>query len=890
MKQVEEVLGRVAAAIVEASVRHVALTLGLSLLLTIASLYGAVTMLEVDTDSDRLLAAHLPVRQTNIALAEAFPALQNNLVVMIEADDAEDARDAALELRERLAAEPGRYPEIFLPGFGDYYDDFGLYHLDRADLDTLSMRVDQAGPLLATLAERSELPILLAALSHIISSAEGIESLGDDGQRVLDHLIHAISAFNQGAHAPIDWDELLFDDIDLGHTSPQLLFVKPAGDLTQMPPVLAALEHIRAMVPQLEQRPGLRVRVTGDRATHTEEMSLIIHEVAVAGAASLFLVAFVLFYCLRSVRMVIATVLTLLVGLAWTAGLAAVAVGRLNALTSAFAVLYIGLGVDFGIHFALGYLDQRARRVPGPAALRATGAGVGSSLFVCAVTTATGFYAFIPTEYSAVADIGIISGTGVFLGLLATLTFYPALIRLRLGESHGGSTAGRVGLPSFPLRHPRLVCGAAALVALVSSVASFSVRFDFSTLKVRDPRVESVQALADLLQDPELSVWTIDVIARDVEEAAAVSAQLEQLEGVDEVRSALGFLPDDQSDRLTIFQQMRADFVTPVELTDEERGEGLEQLTAVEYTIEGYGVALDIDADLRGDVADDLPVLASAEQLREVLAVLLTRLRDGELTTEELDALEADVFGDLDEVVEDVVDALPTRPVSLEDLPDDLLARYVSADGRARVEVTSNANLNERGELERFSDIVHSVRPDAGGPAAGTVALGRAIVSSLQQALVSAVVVIALVLLLLSRSIKYTIITLVPLAIGSVTTAAVSVFADIPFNFANVIVLPLILGIGVDSGIHLVHRHRSGLLGASNLLVTSTARAVLFSALTTVVSFATLAFSNHQGIASLAQMLCVGVLVMLASNVIVLPAILVLIDGGGEPDGAGDCP
>ena len=239
-------------------------------------------------------------------------------------------------------------------------------------------------------------------------------------------------------------------------------------------------------------------------------------------------------------------------------------------------------------------------------------------------------------------------------------------------------------------------------------------------------------------------------------------------------------------------------------------------------------------------------------------------------------------------MLEDIVDALPTRTVTIDDLPADLMMRYVAADGRVRVEIFSDANLNDHGELVRFSDLIHAVRPDAGGPVPGAVALGRAMISSLQEALVTAVIVIALGLVLLWRSIKYTLFTLAPLAIGSVGTAAVSVVADIPFNFANVIVLPLILGIGVDSGIHLVHRHRMGLGDVRNLLSTSTARAVLFSALTTLISFATLALSNHLGISSLAKLLCVGILLMLLANMIVLPALLAWLDGARDLDRPAD--
>jgi hypothetical protein len=848
--------------------------------MTVGSAYLAST-LEVDTDSDRLLSSDLPVRQTNLALAKAFPDLRHNLVVMIEADDAPDARAAAEELAAQLAEEPERYPGVFLPGDAPFYEDFGLYYLDREELDDVAGRIEQAGPLLAALAERPELPTLLGALSHVVESVDGLPSLEEDGRRILDRAAQAVERFNEGGRAPIAWGDLLFEDLGADHDNPQLLFVRPVGDLTQLEPVAQAIIDIRAFAGDLEPRPGLRVRVTGDRAVHTEEMSLVVNEAILAGAASLVLVTLILFYSLRSVRLVIATVLTLLVGLTWTAGLAGLAVGELNALTSAFAVLYIGLGVDFGIHFALGYLEQRSRGDAPAFALRAAGQNVGSSLIFCALTTAIGFYAFIPTAYAGVADIGIISGTGVFLGLIATLTFYPALIRLGLGESVKLASAPlqklEIRLPTFPIRYPRAVCAGAAVVTLTCGASLAWVRFDLNPINVRDPRVESVQALKDLLLDRERSVWTVEVLTRNLDEALALAPRIEALEGIESVLTVESFLPEDQDERLAIFDQMRSDLASPVELTDDERGEGTDRLTAIEYTIEGYGVALDIDADLRGGEDGEDPIFEAAERLREAILVFDRRLRD-EAPPPDVDALEADLFGELPVLIADVNEVLPARTVTLDDLPDDLRRRYLAPDGRARVEVFSTLDLNEPGALERFSDVVHSVRADAGGPAAGTVALGRAIVESLRQALATAVVVISVLLMLLWRSVKYMGITLAPLLVGAVTTAAVSVFADVPFNFANIIVLPLILGIGVDSGIHLVHRHRTGLRGAENLLRTGTARAVLFSALTTITSFATLALSNHLGIASLGQLLTIGITLMLGANVIVLPAILTLVD------------
>jgi hopanoid biosynthesis associated RND transporter like protein HpnN len=877
----ERVFGRLAAALVEACSRHPWVVLLLCSLFTAGSIHVALTILEIDTDADRLLSPELSVRQTNLALAEAFPDLQNNLVVMIEADLPADARAAAEELAVKLAGDPVGFPGVFLPGDAPFYDDFGLYFLERDELEDLAARIEKAGPMLATLTERPELPILIGALTHVIVSVDGLSSLGSDGQRILDHFALAVERFNEGERAPIPWADLLFEDVGAEHENPQLLFVRPVGDLTQMEPVLQAMATIRALSRDIEPRPGLRVRITGDRAVHTEEMSLVVGEAILAGCASLLLVTLILLHCLRSLRLVAATLLTLLIGLAWTAGLAGIAVGQLSALTSAFAVVYIALGVDFGIHFALGYLEQRRLGEVRRPALGTTGRNVGSSLLLCALTTAVGFYSFIPTDYSGVADIGIISGTGVLLGLVATLTFYPALIALGLGEARSfPASAGRrldIGLPTFSTRRPRVVCIVVAIVTIGCGAALFQVRFDTNTLAVRDPRVESVQALEVLLSDHERSVWTIDVLTSDLAEARALAPRLEALEGVDHVNSVESFLPDDQEGSLAIFEQMRSDLTTPYELSDEESGEGYDRLTALEITIEGYGVELDLDADLRGGLGDDAPLVGAAERLREALLDLHGRLGN-EVGPRDVAALEKDVFGKLGSLMDDVLGVLPKRTVTLDDLPRDLKRRYLAPDGRARVEVFSATDLSEPGALERFSDLIHAVRPDAGGAAAGTVALARAITASLRQALATAVVVITLLLFVLWRSVKYTLVTLIPLLVGSVTTAAVSVFADIPFNFANIIVLPLILGIGVDSGIHLVHRHRMGLANGQNLLATSTARAVFYSALTTVASFGTLALSNHLGIASLGQMLVVGVTLMLLANVFVLPAVLKLLD------------
>jgi hopanoid biosynthesis associated RND transporter like protein HpnN len=877
-EKLEQRLGRMAGGIVEASRTHPRSTLLVCALVTILAAVAAATQLSVDTDPDFMTSPDLEFRKTNAALRTAFPQLQNNFVVLVEAESGDDARAAAEELAGLLQGNPEHYSYIYLPGADPFFRDNGFFYLDPAEIEPMAERFERVGPLLTALAEQPRLATLLAAVSAAGASEAGLDSLGSDGGRILENVAAAVESFNRDEAAAVAWDDLLSPAPSVGHQNPQVLFVQPTTDLSDIDAALESLAKVRAAAAAVAPRSGLRIQVTGDRAVHTEEMSLLLDEILVAGLLSLALVILILFLALKSFRLLIATVLTLLAGLVWTAGFAGLLVGRLNMLTTTFPVLYIGLGVDFGIHFAMGYLEGRRRSEPTDEALRLTGQRVGSSLLFCTLSTAVGFFAFIPTSYAGVAELGIISGTGIFLSLLATLTLYPAFIELGMGESEKLLTSRlarmQLALPTFPIRRPRSVCAVAFLVTLASLAALPMVQFDMNPQSVRDSRVESVQALEELLGNGEISAWTIEFLLDDREAAEAAVTRLEALPEVRRVHSPDGFLPADQAAKLALFERMRGALAASPNNGSLESGRvpGL----SLQQAIASYGAMLEARS-ARG-VASDAPLSAEIARLRIALDELARRLA---VDTAALDlaALDRAVVGGLTPTLAGLQHALPARELTLSDLPESLTRRYLASDGRVRVEVFSSLDLRERGGLEDFADAVESVQSAAGGPVVATVELGRAIIESLRQAFITALVVIAGLLLLLWRSPKYTIITLIPLLIGSVMTAAFTYLADMPFNFANVVVLPLLLGIGVDSGIHLVHRHRMGLFGADTILRTGTAQAVFFSALTTIVSFSTLGFSNHLGIASFAQLLTVGIGFMLAANLLVLPAILEWLEG-----------
>jgi len=595
-------------------------------------------------------------------------------------------------------------------------------------------------------------------------------------------------------------------------------------------------------------------------------------QAAAAGLASFVLVGGILFAGLRSPRLVFSTLATLVVGLLLTAGYSALAVGHFNMISVAFAVLFIGLGVDFGIHLCLRYRELISAGLGHEDALRDTARDVGTSLALCALTTAIGFFAFVPTDFVGVGELGIISGGGMVISLFCTLTLLPALLSLgpRPARAEGTTAPVWTGrLVALPVRFPRTVRAVALVLGLGSVLLLPQARFDNNPLNVRDPSSESVQTLRELLEEGARSPWSLNAIAPDLASAEALAAKLRKLDTVDRVVTVSDFVPREQSEKLSIIEDL-ALFLTPLEPAGGGKSAAPEEeLEALHHLREEVGKLAEADVNPATS--------ARAAKLDAALDRYFAKLgSEGDAQeVADLDALESSLLQSLPEQLRILESALSAGHVTLQNLPDALLSQMVTHDGRVRVEIFPKHDLVDHEALAKFVDSVKAVDPDVAGSASEMVESGRTVVRSLRQALLSALVAVTLLVFALWRRVTDTALVLIPLALASSLTVATAVLLEIPFNFADVIVLPLLLGIGVDSAIHLVHRARvTGDPGS--LLSTSTARAVGYSALTTIASFGTMGFASHLGLATLGQLLTLGVTYTLLCNLVVLPALITL--------------
>jgi hopanoid biosynthesis associated RND transporter like protein HpnN len=620
----------------------------------------------------------------------------------------------------------------------------------------------------------------------------------------------------------------------------------------------------------------LRVRLTGDIAMEFEELQSVTRGAKMAGLLSLVMVSIVLFAGLRSFKLVSAALITLIFGLIWTAGFAALTVGHLNMISVAFAVLFIGLAVDFAIHFCLRGRELLLAGNPLSAALPETARDVGSSLVLCAVTTAIGFYAFIPTDFSGVAELGLISGTGMFIGLIANLTVLPALLtvmRFRAAPQPAAAAAPgrapRQGILAFAMRHSRVVRVAALLAGLGSIALLPRIGYDRNPLNLRDPSSESVATFREMLAQDDHSPWSLKVLAPDRAAAEKAVSRLKSVKGVKAAVTIDDFVPADQPDKLDIIEDIQY-IVGPSLVPGQPAGPGpdpAEKLSAVETFSRRLSAWIKING------AKLIPT-SPARQLAHELKLFLIRVEttDAHRKKQLLGNLSASLLGSLPGRLESLQLSLEAAPFGIRDLPADLVRRWVTPDGRYRVEILPRQDLNNNRAMLNFINTVTKIEPDATGyPVViheGSLVVARAF----KKAFTLSLAAIVLLLLVLMPKKSDAFLVLLSLVLSALFTGACMALFKLSLNFANIIALPLILGIGVDNGIHMVHRYHTVGRNPQALLHSSTVRGIVFATLTTICSFGNLAVSPHLGMASMGKLLTIGIGASLLSTLVILPA------------------
>ena len=836
--------------------------------LTLALGAYAATHLGVNSSPDAMVADDVPFRANERRFEETFRDPGNEILLAIDGETASAAGRAADALAARLAARKDLFALVDVVGGGEFFDRNALLYLSTDEIESFADRLAGVQPFLAEVGRDASVVGIAELLAQAVEAGSAGTDVGLDLAGALDRVTRGVEAAVAGQQAPDPWGDALIGGSLSESARHRIVSASPYEHFDELLGAEGAVHAVREAIQALGYGPGnpngVRVRVTGTVPLNHDELVVIRRQGLFIGIASFVLFTTAMFFGVRTPRSILALAGCLVASLLWTNAFAAAAVGQLNQVSIAFNVLVIGLGGELGIHFSMRYLELLAQGRPRAVALPEAAASVGGSLVSSAGTTAIGFLVFLPTDYRGVAELGLISGAGVLLSLLSTFTVLPALLAVGAPErpaSPAPALPWVARLRHLPLAYARPIRLAALALGAGSLFLLPEAHFDHNPVNLRDPNTESVQAMNDLLAQTDRSPWTVDAITPDLPSAEALAARLRELPPVARAVTLADFVPKGQDEKLALLADA-AFFAPPLvepappPAPDAQRA----ALARLEEALSSVGGA-------------DPALGASARRLAAALAGLRGELDAAADPGPLLALVQGNVVGTLPEQLGELRQALSATPVALADLPRQFTAQMLAPDGRARVEVFARRDLSDSAALTEFVDAVTALAPDASGNATRILGFGRVTSEAMQQALVTSLACMAAFLFLLWRTVWDILLAFFPLALAAVLTCAAMVIFGMSFNFANVIVLPMLLGMGIDNGVHLVHRHRTN-PEEVDVLSTSTARAVFYSALTTVLCFGALAFAPHRGMAALGRMLTLGVAATLLCYVVVLPAVL----------------
>ena len=866
-------LTRIVVSIVRACTRFALLTVLVALGLAIGSGYYAARHFAINTDINTLISPNLDWRQRDNQFGKAFDR-ERTILAVVDAPTPELTGVASNALAGRLGGDTRHFESVEPLGSGEFFARNGLLFLPTAEVGRVTGQFGAAAPLIEIMAGDPSIRGLTGALETALSGVRRGQIKIDSVDRPLSLVSQTVETVLRTGSATFSWRELTSDKPLTDADRRSFIEFKPILDFNALEPGKAATDAIRQAATDLNLAGlyGARVRLTGPVPIANEEFATVQDRAVVNGIGTVLVVLVILWLALHSPKIITAVFATLFIGLSITTAAGLFLVGSLNLLSVAFAVLFVGLGVDFGIQFSVRYRSERFKNDDLRKALEQAADYCAVPLSLAAMATAAGFLCFLPTDYKGVSELGEIAGIGMLVAFLGSITVLPALLRLLNppGEKEPVGYAFLAPVDRF-LEDYRVAIIVGTLAIVIAGLpALFYLRFDFNPINLRNPNVESIATFLDLRKDPNTGANAINVMANSEGEAKKIEGRLSKVPEVLRVMSLDSFIPSDQPAKLRLIAQ-GAKVLEPALNPDQidAAPADAENVEALKGTAESLRKLAD---DAKGADAKG-PGAAAARRLAEALS----RLANGDQATREKTQ---EIFvSSLKIALAQLKIALQPQPVSLKTLPPELVQSWKTKDGLMRVEALPRGDPNDNETLRKFASAVLAAEPNAIGGPVSILKSGDTVVRAFIHAGLFALVVIGVLLWLALRRVTDVLLTLVPLLVAGAVTLEICVLIGMPLNFANIVALPLLLGVGVAFKIYYVTAWRAG---RTNLLQSSLTRAIFFSALTTATAFGSLWLSSHPGTASMGKLLALSLVTTLAAVLLFQPALM------GKPRNVGE--
>jgi uncharacterized protein len=854
------VLTSIVVSVVRACTRFAIPVVILSLILAVGAGFYTARNFSINTDINKLISPELDWRKRDNQFEAAFDR-DRLILAVVEAPTPELSSAAAKALAGKLAGDTKNFESVTPLGSGEFFEKNGLLFLPVEEVGQVTGQLESAAPLIEIMAGDPSIRGLTGALETGLAGIKRGQAKLDNADRPFNLIAQTVEDVLNKGNATFSWRELTSDKPLTDADRRTFIEFKPVLDYNALEPGKDATDAIRQAAKDLNfaSEYGARVRLTGPVPMANEEYATVQDGAITNGIGTVVIVLVILWLALHSAKIIFAVFVNLFVGLSVTTAVGLMMVGSLNLLSIAFAVLFVGLGVDFGIQYSVRYRSERFKNDNLPLALENAARRAAVPLSLAAMATAAGFLCFLPTDYKGISELGKIAGAGMLVAFLTSITTLPALLDLLNppGEKDPVGYAFLAPVDHFLEKHRVIIIVGTLLVAVAGLPLLYFMKFDFNPINLRNKNAESIATFLDLRKDPNTGANAINVMTNSEADAKKIEAKLEKLPEVLRVMSLDSFVPEDQPAKLKLIAQA-AKVVGPALNPDsiDAAPSDAENVDALKSSVES----------LRKTAGDNKSAGANAARR---LADALSKLAESSQATREKTQ---DVFvAPLKIVFDQLKNTLQAQPVSLKTLPADLVNGWKTKDGLMRVEALPKGDPNDNDNLRRFADAVLVAEPTAIGGPVSILKSGDVVVSAFIHAGIYALVVIGLLLWLTLQRITDVLMTLIPLLVAGIVTLEICVLIGLPLNFANIVALPLLLGVGVAFKIYYVTAWRSG---RTNLLQTSLTRAIFFSAMTTATAFGSLWLSSHPGTASMGKLLALSLVTTLAAVLLFQPALM----------------
>jgi hopanoid biosynthesis associated RND transporter like protein HpnN len=865
-----------------------------SLVLAALSVYYAFNHLTFRTSRSDLVASDQRLLRMGEKLSEDFGS-RDDLVVVVENGHPARVKAFADALAAELKKRPEDFPEIFYRLQPEAFKKWALLYLEPKQIQDIKDRLQDHHHLLKELAAKPNLTRFYQGVNQELTSSllgelfvgflqedqkkEKVPDLSllnatlkqlQQGLKGNQPYVSPLSGFFIKGLGDLDQEGYFFTANDK-----YLLFlVTPRKDnFTHATHSVSLLREIVAQVKS--DFPGLKAGVTGPLALEADEMNSAMGDIALATWLSLAGQMLLLILFLRSLKRSLIEALVLVVGLCWTFAVATLVVGHLNLLSIVFAPLMLGITIDYGIHWFCRLEEEQSLRGKNNGnTLTFTMRRAAPAIIYAALAAAASFMPLTVTGFKGLAELGVILTLGVLLMLVATLTLLPSL--LMVTERYQRTECTDLDCPAgsprpflqLSWRHPCLIVVLGLFFTALGGVSLFFVKFDLNPLHLQNQKTESVVWELKLMKDSRYSTAYGALTADSIKELKAKSAALKKLPTVSHVESILSFLPEDPEGKKEQLAKL-APIIKGVSISSSPVSPNPKALAEVLGHIH-FKLARALEND---------PNLAQVKEASDLLAQIIPTLKSAQPQTKaNLAVFEKKFFHDLKDKWDFLRKGISPPLPHLTDLPADVRVRFVSPQGTYLIRAFSKEDIWDPAPLGKFVKDLRRVDPDVVGDPVLLYVFTRAFRNACLMAAGLGLLLITFMLWGVFRSFKLTLLALLPLFVGTGWTLNLMWLLGIPFNQANVLFLPLILGEGIEFGIIILVRWQQEESARVITLPASTAKGVLLAALTTTVGFGSLMVSGHQGTFSLGLLATVGSLSVLLASLSVLPAFLRLVD------------